>query len=181
MPLKVARILAAMAVAACAIGTARAAVVIRTNTGGPPDVLFLWTIAPFLFAATVLLSVGRRSFGAVWVPIGAMLGFVVLASWSLGLFFGWAALLLLGSGAAHVAAVRAGRMAFLIPVWALIGASGMCAVFFAYHQLMVAWLGGGQIIEAPLIEIGAEVFVALSALVVLASAVRSRLLKSASS
>ena len=86
--------------------------------------------------------------------------FVVLAAWSLGTFFAWSGLLLLCAAVAHTVAVRPRRRAALITAWFLMGGTGLCALFLAYHHI-AARLSGGQTIEGPLIVAGSWVFAGL--------------------
>jgi hypothetical protein len=170
---KRARILAAVAILASAIGAAWAAAVFQPKPGGGNSV---WYVTPVLLSAVVFMTVGRRSIGGVWVPIGATLGFVLIGLWSIGFFFAPAALLLLATGATHVAYVSAIRpqwRVLLIPLWVLVGASGMCVVFLTCHQ--VQSFGRGS--EAPFIIEGTGVFVVLVSLIGLASLIQSLLTK----
>jgi hypothetical protein len=109
----------------------------------------------------------------LWVAIGLCCGFVVLAAWSLGLFFVWSALWLLAAGIAHAVAIRAGWRVVVIPGWFALGASGLCAAFFAYGQIRAAF-SGGQTIEAPIVVAGTWVFVSLIAVFSLGAVLQSR-------
>ena len=68
--------------------------------------------------------------GPIWLCTGALFGFVVLAAWSLGLFYGYGAMVMLLAALAHLAAVRPGWRTLLVPVWVAAGAGSVSAVFF---------------------------------------------------
>ena len=168
-----ARAVAAASIAAWLLGVIRIAVALSTNSGSPPDAsTMLWMLVPLASAATLLWTAGQRSLAAVWVPIGTCWGFVVVAAWSLGLFFAWTAFLLLASGVIHGAAAKPRWSLTLVPVWFLLGATGLCVVVFLIH-----WLRGGVYGEAEIIVGGARAFTALVALVVVGASTR-RLLNS---
>jgi hypothetical protein len=160
MALGFARLLAALALAAGAIGAVRAASVMAANSGFPFDARLLWCAVPLLSATLLVFAAGRRSLWSVWTPIGACSGFVVLTAWSLGLFFGPSTLLMLASGVAHGAAVRPGREAALAPLWFFFGATGFCAVLLVFHQV-VRLIYRGQFSEPGIITVGTAVFVGL--------------------
>jgi hypothetical protein len=160
MASRLTRLLVALACVAWVVGVFRAAAVFRINAGHVPGPLFLWTLVPLFSAVGAFVAAQRRSIGPIWALTGTCCGFVVLAAWSLGPFFTWTGLALLGAAVAHTMAVRARWWAALIPVWFLIGATGLCPVLLAYHQIG-ALRSGGQIIEAPLIVNGSWVFACL--------------------
>jgi hypothetical protein len=134
------------------------------------DSRLLWTLVPVMSAASVLWLIGRRSLSAVWVAAGVSLGFVVLGAWSVGLFFAPSAVLLLAAAGVHTVSVRAGWRAILVPAWLLIGATGLCALFFAYHQI-VAWRQDAQLTQAPAIVAGTALFFGLAAAFVVVTGV----------
>jgi hypothetical protein len=160
MAFNLTRLLVALACAGWIVGVFRAAAVFRINVGHVPGPLFLWTLVPLFSAVGAFVAARGRSIGPIWVLAGTCCGFVVLAAWSLGPFFTWTGLALLGAAVAHTMAVRARWRAALIPVWFLIGATGLCALFLAYDQIGVL-RSGGQIIEAPVIVTGSWMFAAL--------------------
>ena len=163
-----ARALAAASIVAWLIGVVRIALALSANTGGPPDAsTMLWMLAPLASAAALLWSTGRTSMAAVWVPVGFCWGFVVVSAWSLGLFFAWTALLLFAAGVTHSVAINPGWSVTLVPVWFLLGATGLCVAVLLIHQVR-----GGQYGEAELIIYGARAFTALAALVVAGASTR---------
>jgi hypothetical protein len=163
-----ARALAAASIVAWLIGVVRIALVLSANAGGPPDASTMsWMLAPLASAAAVLWSTGRRSLAAVWVPVGFCWGFVVVSAWSLGLFFAWTAFLLFASGVTHGVALKPRWSLTLVPVWFLIGATGLCGVVLLIHRLR-----GGQYGEAEIIVHGARLFIALVAVVVAGASAR---------
>ena len=168
-----ARALAAASIVAWLFGVVRIGQTISANAGGPPDAsTMVWMLAPLASAVTVLWAADRRSLAAVWVPIGLCSGFVVVAAWSLGLFFAWTAFLLLASGVMHGVAIKPRWSLTLVPVWFLLGATGLCVVVLLSHRMR-----GGQYGEAEIIIHGARVFTALAALVIAGASTR-RLLNS---
>lgn len=90
---------------------------------------------------------------------------------SQGLFFVWTALFLLAAGVAHGVAVEDRRRLTLLPIWFLLGATGMCAAILVFH-----WLRGGQHGEAELVIGGSRLFAALVVLVVVVQAFRTALM-----
>ena len=163
-----ARALAAASIVAWLIGVVRIALALSANTGGPPDAsTMLWMLAPLASAAAVLWSTGRRSLAAVWVPVGFCWGFVVVSAWSLGLFFAWTAFLLFTSGVTHCVAIKPRWSLTLVPVWSLLGATGLCGAVLLIH-----WLRGDRYGEAEIIIHGARTFTVLVALVVAGASAR---------
>lgn len=131
------------------------------------DSRLLWTLVPVISAAGVFWLVPRRRFAAVWVLTGVSLGFVVLAPWSVGLFFAPSALLLLGAAVGHSVSMRVGWQALMAPAWFLAGPTGLCALFFLRDQVVVK-SQGRQLTEAPAIVAGTQLFVGLAAVFLLA-------------
>ena len=159
------QLLATLACVAWVVGVFRAVAVFRMN-GGEISSAFLWTLVPLLSAVGAFIAARRRSVGPIWVLAGVCCAFVVLAAWSLGTFFAWSGLLLLCAAVAHTVAVRPRWRAVLIPAWFLMGATGLCALFLAYHNIAARW-SGGRNIEGPLIVTGAWVFAGLVGLLVI--------------
>lgn len=116
-------------------------------------------------------SVNTTNLATVWIPIGVAWGFVVLAAWSLGPFFAWTALLVSLAGIAHLFAIESRWRTLLIPLWLLVGPSGLCALFFAFHWTTVAMFGG-QLVESSWIVKGTWLFLFLLGLMGAGAALR---------
>ena len=172
MAFRLTRILAALGFFASLGGIVPAAAVARAASGSALDNRLLWVLVPVLSAAAVFLLARRRSLEPMWALTGTCWGFVVVAAWSLGLFFAPSALLLLIASIAHLVALGPTRRAVLIPAWFLAGASGVCVLFLARDQLLT--MSRGQVIEAPAIVTGAWVFAGLVMFLVIATQVASR-------
>jgi hypothetical protein len=125
-PKRAAFFLAAMSVALCVLGSMRAAAVFRFAR---PQVL-AWMPVPLALAIAGTLASLSRWMGPIWLCTGALFGFVILGAWSLGLFYGYGAMVMLLAALAHLAAVRPGWRTLLVPVWVAAGAGGVSAVFF---------------------------------------------------
>jgi hypothetical protein len=138
-------ILTAAAAAWPAIG------VLRADPRGV-DARLLWVLVPFLSSAGVFASVHRSAWAPVWALTGTSCGFVVLASWSIGLFFAPSALLLFFAALAHLVSTRLTWRALLIPGWFIAGATTVC-ILFVLRDLQL--LREGRTTEAPAIVAGA--------------------------
>jgi hypothetical protein len=154
MASRVTRILAGLAFLAAVVGILLATSVVADNR-------LLWGLVPVMTAGCVFWLVRRRNLAAVWALTGVCLGFVVLAVWSIGVFFAPAALLLAATAVAQSVSVRAGWQALLVPAWLLAGPTGLCALFFVRDQA-VAKSHVGQFTEAPAIVAGARLFVGVA-------------------
>lgn len=135
------------------------------------DSRLLWTLVPVITAAWVFWLIRRRNLAGVWVLSGVSLGFVVVAAWSIGFFFAPGAVVLLATAVGHSVSMRPGRQALLIPAWFVAGPTGLCALFFVWHRLVVT-VHGGQLTEAPAIAVGTRLFAGVVALLLLATGVR---------
>ena len=125
-PKRAAFFAASISVALCVLGSMRAAAVFRFDQ---PQVL-AWTPLPVGLAIIGTLASLSRWMGPIWLCTGALFGFVVLGAWSLGLFYGYGAMVMLLAALAHLAAARPGWRTLLVPVWVAAGAGGVSAVFF---------------------------------------------------
>jgi hypothetical protein len=67
---------------------------------------------------------------------------------------------MVAAGGLHGAAFPMHRRLAMIPVWLILGATGLGAAFYGVHELQ-ARLSGGRNIEAPVMVYSARVFVAL--------------------
>jgi hypothetical protein len=158
-------------------GVLRAVAAVRASTGAGPDALFFWTAVPFLSVVSAFVASGHSRLAPLWVAAGLCCSFVVLAAWSLGLFFAWSAVLLLAAGVAHAVTIRAGwRTVAAIVGWFAVGATGLCAALLAYGQARVI-LSGGRIITASpaIMVVGARSFVGLLAVLSVSRAAQVRL------
>jgi hypothetical protein len=111
------------------------------NSGHGPGVLGLWMLLPIALAAAAIAAVRTQRIGAVWMTVGAVWGFVIIAAWSLGTFFAAEGLALLVAGGLHLAAVRPGWRLLLVPLWFVAGAAAICPIFILRD---VVWEMQGQ-------------------------------------
>jgi hypothetical protein len=152
---RAARILAAAATVAACIAVWPAAGILRANPGGM-DSRLLWVLIPILASVGVLMAVRRPTWMPVWMLTGTSWGFVILAAWSVGLYFAPSALLLLFAGFIHLASTRPTWRALLIPAWFIAGATTVC-VLFVLRDLALS--PDVIIAEAPAVSIGARISV----------------------
>jgi hypothetical protein len=119
--------LAALSVALCVLGTGRAVVVFRHNAANSADMalIFKWMGLPQGLAIAGIVATLRERVGPLWFCVGALFGFVILAAWSLGLFYGFAAWALLAAALVHLVSIRprwrivlAPPTVFLVRDWA---------------------------------------------------------------
>jgi hypothetical protein len=164
MASRMTRILAGLGLILAIVGVLPATAIVR-------DSRLLWTLVPVMSAAWVFCLIPRRGFAAVWVLTGVSLGFVVLAAWSIGLFFAPSALLLVATAVGHSVSMRAGWQAVLVPAWLLAGPTGLCVLFFVRDQ-MLAKSQGEELTEAPAIVAGTRLFLAVAAFLVVVTSVR---------
>ena len=124
---------ACLSVALCVLGSMRAVATFRANLTplNSADIAVLaWMALPLALATTGMLASLSRWMGPIWICTGALFGFVIVAAWSLGLFYGYGALVMFVAALIHLAAVRPGWKTVLVPLWMLAGTSGVSAVFF---------------------------------------------------
>jgi hypothetical protein len=125
-----------------------------------------WTAMPLALAVAGMLASLSQAIGPMSLSTGALFAFVVLGAWSLGPFYGYAALLMLMAAVIHLVAVRAGWRALLAPVWMLAGAGALCELLFLFDTYRSS--NFLEVTHAPVVVWGSDAFVAASVLLVLA-------------
>src|SRR6185503_3836764 len=85
---------------------------------------------PLTFAIAAVAASRAGSTGPMWAAIGAMAGFVIVSSFSIGEFFAPAAVALLAAGFAHLVAVKSWWRTLTAPFWALVGVFAIPVFFF---------------------------------------------------
>jgi len=149
-------LLAGLAVIVWAVGAATS-VRAFVNHGGAPGASLPWSVFPLALVLIGLAATRGYSVAIMWMPIGMLWGFVVLGSWSAGLFYVWTALALTIAGVVHFAAIQSWWHAFAAPLWFLAGVTG-CAVFLLAYGNLRARMAGQMIVPAPAVLAGAWLF-----------------------
>lgn len=122
---------AALGLAAGFVAPFRVVHVFVANSGSAPGLLGLWMIIPIALAGIAIAAVRTESVGFVWATVGGVWSFIILGAWSFGTFFAWEGLALLVAGIVHLVAVGPRWRLLLVPLWLVLGASGLCPVFLA--------------------------------------------------
>lgn len=151
--------------------------VFRHNAANSADMalIFKWMGLPLGLAIAGMVGTLRERLGPLWFCVGALFGFVILAAWSLGLFYAFAAWALLAA-LVHLMSIRPRWRIVLAPLWFLSGFGGLPTVF-----LVRDWAQARpyQHTVAPAEVWGAWLFVVVSAILtatyVVAARVRRRL------
>jgi hypothetical protein len=171
---RVAFFIGSLSVALAILGTARVAGVFRHNHASQAEMasLFAWAVLPLAMTVGGMLTTLGESVALVWSCVGALCGFVVLAAWSLGPFYGFAALALLLAALVHLAAVRPRWKVVLAPVWLLTGASSVDVVILIRDWSQES--ATHHIIEAPAVIWGGWLFAACAASLVVTYSVSPR-------
>jgi len=154
---------ACLSVALCVLGSMRAVATFRANLTplNSADIAVLaWMALPLALATTGMLASLSRWMGPIWICTGALFGFVIVAAWSLGLFYGYGALVMFVAALIHLAAVRPGWKTVLVPLWMLAGTSGVSAVFFVRDVFQSNEYQ--YVTHAPIVVWGSETFIAIS-------------------
>lgn len=162
---KAAGLLSTGAILAAAAAVWPTSNVFRANHGGV-DTRLLWVLVPLLSSLGGFVAVRRPAWGPLWVLTGISFGFVVLTSWSIGLYFGPAAVLQFVAAIAHLASTRPTWRALPIPGWFVVGATTVC-ILFVLRDLGLS--RDFRIVEAPAIVNGAWIGVGAWTLLVLSS------------
>jgi hypothetical protein len=152
---------AALSVVLCLYGSI---LDVRIFRSVQPNVL-PWIAVPLVAATGGMLFSLTRWFGPIWLCAGALFGFVVLGAWSIGLPFGYGALAMFAAALAHLTAIQPDRSTTLAAIWMFAGAGAVSAVFFVRDVLQDEH-------HAPAVVWGMWLFVAMSATLLLAYAVR---------
>ena len=111
------------------IAVAAAVRLFRSSSAGSVSYYLLGL--PLTFAIATVAASRADSIGPMWAAIGAMVGFVIVSSFSIGGFFAPAAVALIVAGFAHLAAVRSLWRKLTAPFWALVGVFAIPVFFFA--------------------------------------------------
>jgi hypothetical protein len=137
-PRQVAFVVASLSVALCVLGSMRAVATFRANLtpfNRADTVVLMWMVLPMTLGAAGMMSSLSRWMGPIWLCTGGLFGFVILAAWSLGLFYAYAAVVMLVAALVHLTAVRPHWRTLLAPLWLLNGAGAVAAVFFVRDVL----------------------------------------------
>ena len=132
------------------------------KNGAGPGLALPWMFFPLMLVLAAFAATRRQRVAPMWMPIGALWGFVILAAWSVGPFYFGSAAALTAAGGAHFAAIRSWWRAFILPLWWLAGLTG-CAVFLLLLNEARARVGGYVISPAPAVLAGSWVFGAVCA------------------
>lgn len=141
-------VLAALSVALCVLGSARAVVIFRRNAADSAEMtrLFVGMALPLALALAGMVTTLGERIGPLWFNVGALFGFVVAAAWSLGLFYAYGALALLAAAIVHLVTIRPRWRIILAPLWFLTGVGALPAIILllgwaqesAYHHTVQA-------------------------------------------
>jgi len=151
----------------CVLAGMSVARVFRTNPA-----INRWSLLPTGLAATVWLTIVlNRALVWTWITTGALCGFLILASWSVGPFYISGTLVLLLAAVANLLATAGWQRPFAVATSFVAGGSGICIVFLA-----VDWLRenryGMTVTHAPAVLLGSWTFVLVAASFVLRLIVR---------
>ena len=114
--------------ALCVIAVA--AVVRLFRSSGVDSVSYYLLGLPLTFAIATVAASRAGSLGPMWAAIGAMIGFVIVSSFSIGGFFAPAAAALILAGLAHVVAAKSRWRKLTAPLWALVGVFAIPVFYF---------------------------------------------------
>jgi hypothetical protein len=145
-----------------AIATFRANV---TPSNRADIVVLMWMALPMTLGVAGMISSLSRWMGPIWLCTGGLFGFMILAAWSLGLFYAYAALVMFVAALVHLATVRPRWKSLLAPLWLLNGAGSVAALFFVRDVLRSSEYR--HVTYAPAIVWGSSLFVALSVVLLL--------------
>ena len=123
--------------------------------------LMLWTILPVALGAAAIVAARRPTAGLMWVTVGDVCGFVVIAGFSIGGAFKYEALAVLAAGTVHLIAVRERTSLSMVPMWFACGACALCPALLAVDEIA---FHGGQ--PAPALVWGSWLFAGIAALLV---------------
>jgi hypothetical protein len=156
-------VMASLSVALSVLGSMRAVATFRANLtpfNRADIVVLVWMALPMTLGVAGMISSLSRWMGPIWLCTGGLFGFVILAAWSLGLFYAYAALTMFVAALVHLTTVRPRWRTLFAPLWLLDGAAALAAVFFVGDALLNS--ESMQVTHAPAVVWGTSLFVAAS-------------------
>ena len=161
-------VVASLSVALCVLGSMRAVATFRANLTqfNRADIsVLMWMALPMTLGVAGMISSLSLWMGPIWLCTGGLFGFVILAAWSLGPFYAYAALTMFVAALVHLSTVRPRWRTLLAPLWMLNGAGAVPAVFFVRDALQNS--EHDYVTHAAAVVWGTWLFVAVSAVLLL--------------
>lgn len=159
---------ASLGMALCVLGSMRAVSTFRANLmpfNRGDIVVLMWMALPMALGVAGMISSLGRWMAPIWLCTGGLFGFVILAAWSLGLFYAYAALMMFVAALVHLTTIRPRWRTVLAPLWLLDGAGAIAAVFFVRDALQNS--AQRYVIQARAVVWGNSLFIAVSLVLLL--------------